>query len=147
MKKTFSPKKTEVTRKWHFFDAKNQVLGRLSTQIAKLLMGKGKPTFSRHLDMGDHVVIVNAKHVTITGNKEVQKLHRHHSGYPGGMKRHTLKQVRDLHPDRLLIHAISGMLPKNRLQDKMLTHLHVFPEATHSYESQFKKEPSNQETK
>lgn len=141
--KTFSPKKADTTRKWHFFDAKNFVLGRLSTQIAKLLMGKGKPTFSRHLDMGDHVVVINAKDINITGNKETQSLHRHHSGYPGGMKRHTLKQVREAHPERLISHAVSGMLPKNRLHDDMLRHLHIFPDSAHPYEKQFKKLSTN----
>lgn len=139
MTSTFAPKKAEIARRWHYFDAKGQVLGRLSTQIAKLLMGKGKVDFARYLDMGDHVVVVNAKEITITGNKETQKLHRHHSGYPGGMKRRTLKEVRADHPERLIIHAVSGMLPKNRLHDPMLTHLHVYPEAAHPYEKQFKK--------
>lgn len=145
MKKTHSPKPVEIARKWHFFDAKDQVLGRISTQIAKILMGKSKTDFSRHLDMGDHVVVVNASQVVITGNKETQKMHRHHSGYPGGMKRHTLKQVREAHPERLVIHAVSGMLPKNRLHDSMLKHLHVYKDTAHPYEKQFK-QVSDQKT-
>lgn len=145
---TFSPKPAETARKWHLLDAKDQVLGRLSTQIAKILMGKSKTSFSRHLDLGDHVVVINAAKVAVTGNKEQQKLYHHHSGYPGGMKVHFLAQVRAAHPDRIITHAVSGMLPKNRLQDKMLTHLHVYPGPEHPYASQFKKsEPINQLTK
>jgi len=139
MNLTHSPKKAEIARKWHLLDAKKSVLGRLSTQIAKLLMGKNKTDFSRHLDMGDHVVVINAVDVVITGNKETQKLHRHHSGYPGGMRRQTLREVRESRPERLIIHAVSGMLPKNRLHDDMLTHLHVYADANHPFEKQFKK--------
>jgi len=136
--KTYSPKSSEITRTWHLIDAKDQVLGRLATQVANLLMGKSKTIFSRHLDVGDHVVVTNAAAVKVTGRKEEQKLYHRHSGYPGGMVVLTLSQVRAAHPDRIVIHAVSGMLPKNKLQDKLLTHLHVYPGPDHPYASNFK---------
>ncbi|TSC87637.1 MAG: 50S ribosomal protein L13 [Microgenomates group bacterium Gr01-1014_16] len=136
--KTYSPKSSEITRAWHLIDAKDQVLGRLATSVANLLMGKSKPIFSRHLDMADHIVVTNAAAVKVTGKKEKQKLYRRHSGYPGGMVVHTLSQVRAAHPDRIIIHAVSGMLPKNKLQDRLLTHLHVYPGPDHPYASNFK---------
>lgn len=136
--KTYSPKSAEITRAWHLIDAKDQVLGRLATQVASLLMGKSKTIFSRHLDMADHVVITNAERVKVTGKKEKQKLYHRHSGYPGGMVVTTLSQVRASHPDRIIIHAVSGMLPKNKLQDRLLTHLHVYPGPDHPYASNFK---------
>lgn len=137
--KTYSPKSAEITRAWHLIDAKDQVLGRLATRVATLLMGKSKTIFSRHLDMADHVVVTNAAAVKVSGKKEKQKLYRRHSGYPGGMVVYTLSQVRAAHPDRIIIHAVSGMLPKNKLQDKLLTHLHVYPGPDHPYASNFKK--------
>ena len=137
--RTYSPKSSEITRAWHLIDAKDQVLGRLATRVANLLLGKSRPIFSRHLDMADHIVVINAAAVKVTGKKERQKLYRRHSGYPGGMVVHTLSQVRSAHPDRIIIHAVSGMLPKNKLQDKLLTHLHVFPGPDHPYASNFKK--------
>ena len=136
--KTYSPKVSTIARKWHLFDARNQVLGRLSTQIAKILMGKDRTDFSRHLDMGDHVVIINAAEIVVTGRKEKQKLYHRHSGYPGGMVVTTLSQVRSAHPERILIHAITGMLPDNKIKAKMLTHLHVFAGSDHPYGKQFK---------
>jgi len=136
--KTYSPKSSEITRAWHLIDAKDQVLGRLATQVASLLMGKSKTMFARHLDMADHVVITNAERVKVTGRKERQKLYHRHSGYPGGMVVLTLSQVRASHPDRIIIHAVSGMLPKNKLQDRLLKHLHVFPGPDHPYKSNFK---------
>lgn len=130
---TFSPRPAEISRQWHLFDAKDQVLGRLATQIANLLMGKHRPDFTRHIDMGDHIVVINAKDITVTGQKNTQKLYRHHSGYPGGMKVLTYKQVQAAHPERIIIHAVSGMIPKNKLHDRMLKHLHVYPGSDHPY--------------
>ena len=135
---TFSPKTAEVSRAWHLLDAKDAVLGRLATQIAVFLMGKHKTTFSRHLDWGDHVVVINAAQIKVTGRKETQKLYHRHSGYPGGMKVAVLKDLRASHPDRIITHAVAGMLPDNKLQDKMLLHLHVFPGPEHPFTSQFK---------
>lgn len=136
--KTYSPKASEITRAWHIFDAKGAILGRLSTQIATLLIGKHKPTYAPHFDAGDNVVVINAAEVAVTGNKETQKLYRHHSGYPGGMKVKTLALVRELKPNEILLHAISGMLPKNKLQAKRLKHLHIYPGEVHPYAKQFK---------
>ena len=138
--KTLSPKPANVSRNWHLFDAKGQVLGRLATQIATLLMGKHRLDFSKILDMGDHIVIINAKDVTVTGQKSAQKLYRRHSGYPGGMKVSTYKQVKAAHPERIILHAVSGMLPKNKLHDRMLKHLHVYSGSTHPYGRHFKTE-------
>ncbi len=138
MKKTFVPKPADIARKWHIFDAKDQVLGRLATKIAVILMGKHRPDFARHVDGGDHVVVINASKVAVTGRKEVQKLYHRHSGYPGGMKVTTLEQMRANKPEQVIIHAIAGMLPDNKLQDRVLKHLHVYPDETHPYEKQFK---------
>ena len=136
--KTYSARVQDVSRKWYLVDAKDQILGRMATQIAKILMGKNKPDFDRHIDMADHIVVINAAAVKVTGRKENQKLYHYHSGYPGGMKVLPLSYVRQSHPDRLISHAVSGMLPKNKLQDRLLTHLHIYPGAEHPYTSQFK---------
>lgn len=136
--KTFSARSADVSRKWYLIDAKDQILGRMATKIAKILMGKNDPDFDRHIDMADHVVVINAASVKVSGRKETQKLYHYHSGYPGGMKVLPLSYVRSTHPDRLISHAVSGMLPKNKLQDRLLTHLHIYPGDTHPYTSQFK---------
>lgn len=136
--KTLSPKASEIKRNWHFFDAKDQILGRLATKISGVLMGKSKTNFVRHLDIGDHVVVINASHVVVTGNKSQQKLYRHHSGYPGGMKVTTFSQMLNSKPEQIIIRAVSGMLPRNKLHDRLLKHLHVFSEADHPYIKQFK---------
>lgn len=135
---TLTPKPAEVHRSWHLIDAKGQVLGRLATQASIWLMGKHKTNFARHVDLGDHVVVVNAAAVTATGRKETQKLYHRHSGYPGGMVVTTLKQMRDRHPERIIEHAISGMLPDNKLKDHMLSHLHIYPGSEHPYGQHFK---------
>jgi len=136
---TYTPSVKNISRKWTLFDAKSQTLGRLATQIAKKLMGKEKTGFTRHLDMGDHVVVINAAKVVVTGNKTLTKLYRHHSGYPGGMLALPFSTVISTNPARIINHAVSGMLPQNKLRAKMLRHLHVFPGETHPYVDQFKK--------
>lgn len=138
--KTFSLKSADTTRKWHIFDAKGQVLGRLASQVAILLMGKHKAVYTRHIDAGDNVVIINASEIQVTGKKSDQKLYRHHSGFPGGMKVLKYNEVQEAHPERIIHHAISGMLPKNKLQDKMLKHLHIYTGSEHPYTKQFKQE-------
>ena len=138
MKKTFSPKTAEIVRKWHLLDATDQILGRFSTTVAKLLMGKDKVVFSRHLDNGDQVVILNVEKIKVTGKKELEKLYHRHSGFGGGYKKLNVSQVREAHPNRLLEHAISGMLPKNKLRAKMLTRLHLITGSTNPYEQYFK---------
>ncbi len=136
---THSPSANDITRKWYLLDADNQILGRLATRIAKLLMGKGKPDFVRHLDMGDNVVVTNAAKISVTGNKVTEKLYRRHSGFPGGMHVHTFSQVMAKAPERIIISAVSGMLPDNKLHDRMLKHLHVYAGPDHPYQKQFKK--------
>jgi large subunit ribosomal protein L13 len=136
--KTFSPKASEITRSWNIIDAKDQILGRLATRIAQVLMGKSKTNFVRHLDIGDHVVVINASHIIVTGKKALQKLYHHHSGYPGGMKVTTFDQMLKSKPEQIIIRAVSGMLPRNKLHDRLLKHLHVFSGAEHPYVKQFK---------
>lgn len=114
--KTYQPKLKEIKREVHEFDAKGQILGRLATQAAIFLMGKHKPTFSTHLDSGDFVVIANADKIEVTGRKKTQKMYRRHSGYPSGFKEERYEDAMEKHPERILEHAISGMLPDNRLK-------------------------------
>lgn len=136
---THSPSITDISRKWYLIDAQGQVLGRMATQIAKMLMGKSKTNFVRHLDIGDHVVVINAAKVVVTGRKADQKLYHRHSGYPGGMKITTFSQMLAAKPEQIIIKAVSGMLPRNKLHDRLLRHLHVFKTGDHSYSDQFKK--------
>lgn len=135
---TQSTKIGDVKRTWHMIDLKDQILGRVSSQIAQLLMGKSKSYFVRNLDCGDYVVVVNAKNIKVSGKKEGQKVYYRYSGYPGGLSKATLAEVRVKKPQDIIIHAVKGMLPQNRLRDKMLTRLFVFPEAEHGYEDKFK---------
>lgn len=123
----------DVTRTWHLIDVDNKVLGRISTQIAHLLMGKAKPNFVRNEDLGDHVVVINAKSVVTTGKKESKKKYYHHSGYPHGFKVTTLAVLRQTKPEKIIFHAVRGMLPQNKLRDRMLKRLFVFPEEKHPY--------------
>jgi large subunit ribosomal protein L13 len=131
-------KKAAVERKWHLIDAKGQVLGRLASRIAPLLMGKGKVCFVRSLDCGDHVVIINAKEVVLTGRKEAQKVYRSYSGYPGGLKEIPASRMRETFPERMIERAVANMLPKNKLRALWLKKLHVFAGAEHQYEDKFK---------
>jgi len=112
--KTYSVKKSDIKRQWHVIDASDKVLGRLATQVASLLMGKHKPMFSRHLDTGDFVVVINADKVRLTGNKARQKVYYRHSGYPGGLKSVSFEEMMQTHPTRVIEHAVKGMLPHNR---------------------------------
>lgn len=139
MKKTYQPKEKEVQRDWHLVDAKGEILGRLATKIATLLIGKNKATYSTHMDMGDFVVVINAEKVEVTGKKDQQKLYRRHSGYPGGYKERTFKQVMDVHPERIIEHAVSGMLPDNRLKDARMLRLKVVVGDKNPYEKQLAK--------
>lgn len=134
--KTISEK--DIKREWHLVDVKDQILGRVSTQIAKLLMGKSKTYFVRNLDCGDYVVVVNAKEVKVTGKKETLKKYYRYSGYPGGLKAEVLGNLRKRNPTEIIRHAVSGMLPQNRLKSKMLKRLLVFPGIEHSYGDKFK---------
>lgn len=128
----------EIKRLWHIVDVKEKVLGRIASHIAQLLMGKSKPYFTRSLDIGDYVVAINAKDVAVSGNKELLKKYRRHSGFPGGFKEEALGDLRKRKPEEIIKHAVSGMLPQNKLRDKMLTRLLVFGGEEHSYKDKFK---------
>ena len=131
-------KAKDINRKWHLIDAKNKVLGRLTSEIAKILMGKNKSYFTPNLDTGDYVVVVNTKDVMLSGKKENQKKYYRHSGYPGGMRISTAVQVRTKKPEDLVKHAVVGMLPKTKLGKLMVKKLFVYKEAEHSYKDKFK---------
>lgn len=128
---------SEIKRGWHLVDVKGKILGRISTDIAKLLMGKGKPYFAKNLDCGDYVVIVNAKEVSVTGKKETDKVYTRYSGYPGGLHKTTLKEMREGKPTEIVRHSVSGMLPKNKLRASMLKRLYIFEGAEHKYGDKF----------
>ena len=136
--KTYSVKVSDIKREWHIVDASNKVLGRLATQIAGLLMGKHKSIFSRNLDTGDFVVVINAEKVRLTGNKAEQKLYHRHSGYPGGLKSITFEKMIKTNPTRVIEHAVKGMLPHNRLGNSMMKKLKVYVGDTHPHLGQAK---------
>ena len=138
LKATQPTKAQHIKRDWHIIDLKDQTLGRIATQIALLLMGKNKPYFVRNLDCGDFVVLINAKQIKVTGKKEQNKAYARHSGYPGGFKSETLRELRVRKPEDIILHAVKGMLPDNRLKAKMLTRLFIFAEAEHKYQDKFK---------
>ncbi|MEK7543464.1 MAG: 50S ribosomal protein L13 [Patescibacteria group bacterium] len=134
---TQATKAKDIIRTWHIFDVKGQVLGRIATQIAHALMGKDKPNFVRNLDCGNHVVVINSSHVVVTGKKETEKLYTKYSGFPGGLKTKALWQVRREKPNKILRNAVYGMLPKNKLRDRLVTRLWIYPEADHPYKEKF----------
>ena len=124
--KTFSPKQSDIKRKWYLVDANNQVLGRLASQVAHILRGKHKTIFAPHVDAGDHVVIINADKIRVTGKKASQKRYTHYTGYPGGLRETSFESLLARHPERILEHAIRGMLPHNRLGRQMIKKLKVY---------------------
>ncbi|MDO8599906.1 MAG: 50S ribosomal protein L13 [bacterium] len=130
---TYQPKAKDIKREWHLIDAKDKILGRLATGVARLLIGKHKKTYVPHLDSGDYVVVTNAESILVTGNKEKQKTYYRHSGYPGGLKSTTLGEMRKAHPTRIIELAVKNMLPKNRLQDKRMGRLKIFAGESHPY--------------
>ncbi|KKR87309.1 MAG: 50S ribosomal protein L13 [Candidatus Woesebacteria bacterium GW2011_GWB1_41_10] len=119
-------------------DAKGEVLGRLATKVAGLLIGKGKASYSTHMDMGDNAVVVNAEEIKVTGKKATQKVYRSHSGYPGGLKEASFAKLMEKHPERILEHAVSGMLPDNRLKKGRMARLKVVVGEVNPYEEKFK---------
>ncbi len=139
MKQTKSTKINEVQRQWHFVDVKNKILGRSASDIALLLMGKNKSNFVRNLDLGDFVVVVNAKEVKVTGNKANLKKYYRHSGYPGGLTIESYKELHEKNPNEIIRHAVAGMLPQNKLKAKMLKRLYIFPGEEHKYKDKFNK--------
>ncbi len=134
--KTSIPKEHEIERRWRLVDADGQPAGRLAAAIADILRGKDKPTFTPHVDTGDFVVVVNAAKVKLSGRKEDQKIYKHYTGFPGGLKEATARVVRERHPERIITQAVKGMLPKNRLSRQMLTRLKVYAGAEHPHEAQ-----------
>ncbi len=134
--KTYTLRPKEIVTRWHVLDADGQTLGRLATQVAHLLRGKYRPTFTPHLDNGDFVIVVNAAKVRTTGRKADQKLYRQHSGYPGGLKETLLSKMLQTHPDRVVQKAVKGMMPHNRLSRQLLGHLKVYSGPEHPHEAQ-----------
>src|SRR6185437_11274221 len=134
--KTSIPSLAGLTREWHVIDAEEAVLGRIASKAAKILMGKHKPTYTPFLDCGDHVIVVNAAKVKLTGNKEEQKLYRRHSGYPGGLTETQARKVRVSRPTRMVEEAMQGMLPKSKLGKQMYRKLQVYAGPKHPHQAQ-----------
>ena len=134
--KTYSAKPKEIEQRWYVVDADGQTLGRLATRIADTLRGKRKPQYTPHVDTGDFVVVINAEKIAVTGKKLEQKRYYRHSGYPGGLKSRTLEEVLATRPERVIEHAVKGMLPKGPLGRKMLSKLKVHPGPTHPHAAQ-----------
>ena len=134
--RTFTASSDDISRRWHVIDAGGQVLGRVATVAAKLLQGKHKPSYTPFLDTGNHVIVINAAQVKLTGRKEEQKLYRYHSGYEGGLREERAKIVRQKNPVRLVEEAIRGMLPKTKLGDAMYRKLKVYRGADHPHAAQ-----------
>ena len=133
---TYTPKASEITRDWHVIDAEGMVLGRMATEVARLLRGKHKTIFAPHIDTGDHVIIINAEKVALTGAKLLQKKAYRHSGYPGGLTATTYAELLEKNPEKAVEKAIKGMLPKNKLGAVQLTKLKVYRGAEHPHAAQ-----------
>ena len=136
MMKTYTAKPREIEQTWYLLDAEGKTLGRLATQIADLLRGKGKPQYTPHIDTGDFVVVVNAERIHVTGNKLEQKLYYRHSGYPGGLRSRTLAEQLARRPEEVLRKAVKGMLPKNKLAARQIVKLKVYAGPDHPHEAQ-----------
>ena len=134
--KCYVQKPSEVQRKWHLIDAEGKTLGRLSTEIAKLLRGKHKVTFTPHVDGGDYVVIINAEKIEVTGKKRDNKVDRHHTGYIGSLKEINFKKLQEKKPEEIIRLSVSGMLPKNKLRAPMMKRLRIFAGSEHTHQAQ-----------
>ena len=134
--KTKSYKNTDLDKKWLLLDAKDETLGRLSSKIASILMGKNKPQYTPHNDLGDYVVVVNAEKIRVTGNKDIQKKYYKHTGYPGGLKASTFSEIIEKDPENLILKAVRGMLPKNKLSNSMISKLKVYEGDNHPHAGQ-----------
>lgn len=134
--KTYSQKTADIKHEWFIIDASTAPLGRVATEIAKYLTGKYKPTYTPHIDNGDYVVVINAEKVVVTGNKEEGKVYYRHSGFPGGIKDATLREVREKFPERIIEAAVKGMIPRNKLASERLNRLRVFVGETHTHTAQ-----------
>ena len=135
--KTQTIRASDIKRSWHIFSAKNQILGRLATQISPLLIGKNKVYFVPHLDCGDHVVVINAKEIEVTGKKEKQKKYYRHSGYPGGLKMETLSDLRASRPEEIIKKAVWNMIPKNKLRKERMKRLYIYAGEEHPHKDKF----------
>jgi len=134
--KTFSPRPKDIDRRWYVVDARNQVLGRLATQVAHILRGKHKPIFAPHVDVGDHVIVINAEKVRLTGRKAQHKLYSRHTGYPGGLRQTVYEDMMKTYPERIIEHAVRGMLPDNRIGRQMFRKLKVYVGGSHPHLAQ-----------
>jgi large subunit ribosomal protein L13 len=137
--KSYYPKAAEINSEWVVIDAAGQTLGRVTTQIAALLLGKHKPTFTPGVPMGDYVVVVNADHITVTGDRMNSKMYHHHSGYPGGLKSISLRDQLKSRPDRVIRAAVWGMLPHNKMGRQIIKRLKIYSGAEHPHEAQVAK--------
>ncbi len=136
MEKTYYPKSSEISHQWHLVDANDQNLGRLATKIAAILLGKHRPDFTPGVDLGDHVVVVNAERITVTGNKLVEKKYYRHSMYPGGLKATSLREQLGNHPDRVIRAAVWGMLPHGKMGRQLIKKLRVYAGPDHPHAGQ-----------
>ena len=136
MRTTYIAKEADIVKKWYVIDAEGVTLGRLASEVATILRGKNKPQYAPNVDMGDYVIIVNAEKVAVTGKKLEQKMYRRHSGWVGGLKEVRMDKMLATHPERVLEHAVKGMLPKNALGRKMFSKLHVYAGAEHPHAAQ-----------
>jgi large subunit ribosomal protein L13 len=136
LQKTYTPKASSIEHQWHLVDATDKVLGRLASQIAQVLKGKHKPTYAPHMDMGDHVVVVNVEKIRVTGSKADKKVYHRHTGYPGGLRTTSFERMMEDHPDRILKKAVWGMLPNNRLGRQLLKKLRVYAGPEHRHVAQ-----------
>lgn len=134
--KTYSAKPSDVTRQWYVIDATEAPLGRIATRVATLLVGKGKPQFTKHIDTGDYVIVIKAASLQVTGDKLNKKMYYRHSNYPGGLKQRTLAEQMEKDPAAVLFQAIRGMLPVNKLRDERLARLKIYADADHKHEAQ-----------
>ena len=134
--KTYAPKASSIEHQWHVVDATDKVLGRLASQIAQVLKGKHRPTYAPHMDMGDHVVVVNVEKIRVTGSKADKKVYHRHTGYPGGLRTTSFERMMEHHPDRILKKAVWGMLPNNRLGRQLLKKLRVYAGPEHRHVAQ-----------
>ncbi|MBU1671625.1 MAG: 50S ribosomal protein L13 [Actinobacteria bacterium] len=135
-KDTYSARPADIVREWFVVDATDQVLGRLASNVAQILRGKNKPIFTPSMDTGDHVIVINASRVRVTGGKETKKIYYHHSGYPGGLKETPYEVLMERQPEQVVIRAVRGMLPRNRLGRAMIKKLHVYAGDEHPHGSQ-----------
>ena len=134
--KSFIAKPHEVERKWYVIDAENKTLGRLASEVAAILRGKKKPTYTPHLDCGDSVIVINAEKVAVTGKKRKEKIYKRHTGYPGGLREMTFEQLMEKHPTEIVRHAVKGMMPNGKLGRQMYKKLKVYAGPEHGHDAQ-----------